>query len=246
MSCSHAGRDKENAVACQITECSPRSSCYPPWTNQTPHGARRPPGSGHSSLFVRAVFDDVRWQRRSVESGCSYLGSLTLVRAQQTHQDKRSGVMKWKFPQKSGMFLAFCPGLIQREGRGQEACLWSARAAVWVLLLWQKDWRSVKLLLNRQTRRNAKSFTSTEGGNLWTHPWQTPLWLQTVSDPRCVQLWQQLPACSSITCLHAWKQTSGCAQKHRLVNICPTEPHEEPRTWFFSSVWPLTPATPEN
>lgn len=68
-SSSHAGRDKENAVACQLTECSPRSSSYPPSTNQTAHGARRPPGSGHSSLFGRGVLDDVGWRGRSLQSG---------------------------------------------------------------------------------------------------------------------------------------------------------------------------------
>lgn len=43
-------------------------------------------------------------------------GSLVLPPAQicNHNQDRRSGVGNWKFPQRSGMFLAFCPG--GREG----------------------------------------------------------------------------------------------------------------------------------
>lgn len=39
-------------------------------------------------------------------------GSLVLPPAQirNHNQDRRSGVGNWKFPQRSGMFLAFCPG----------------------------------------------------------------------------------------------------------------------------------------
>lgn len=69
------------------------------------------------------------------------------------------------------MFLAFCPGLAQQGGGRLVYDLLgpSVAPAVWVLLLCQKDWRSVKLLLNKQTRGNANSFTSTGRENLWTH-----------------------------------------------------------------------------
>lgn len=50
-------------------------------------------------------------------------GSLVLPPAQICNhsQDRRSGVGNWKFPQRSGMFLAFCPG-----GGVGGACLRSA------------------------------------------------------------------------------------------------------------------------
>lgn len=87
MSCSYAGRDKENAARSQNVPHAPPVTAL----NGSDSARSSPAAWLRPLLSVRGVLEDVAWQGRSAQSGCRYLGSLTLVQAQICRHTRTKG-----------------------------------------------------------------------------------------------------------------------------------------------------------
>lgn len=188
---SHVGRDEKKR------RVLPDDRTFPPLTR--PQQGRR-----RTELAGRCALAETQRALSGLPKTCTSADMTT-------RQDKRSGVGRRKFPQRSGMFLASCPGLVQQEGERREAGLPSV-GPFCILGLGQAAFERA------ESEQRAK--LRAHGGR--ANP--APLWLPT------------RPAGATTSCLFLRNSSARMKTDAALETSGPTEVHKGPRMRLFSSV----------